>query len=64
MTKIYYNVQCVKAGHELHETYHYVTFYFMKKDSKRCWDNTAPESIHIKDESKCVLAFAFIFGVN
>ena len=50
--------------HEFHETYHSVTFYFMKKDSKRCCDTTTPESIHTKDESKRGIAFAFIFGVN
>ena len=48
--------------HEFHQTS--VTFYFMKKDSKRCCDTTMPESIHTKDESKCSSAFAFIFGVN
>ena len=36
----------------------------MEKDSKRCCDTTAPESIHTKDESKRGSAFAFIFGVN
>ena len=50
--------------HELHETCHSVTFYFMKKDSKRCCDIRMPESIHTKDESKRGSAFAFIFGVN
>ena len=50
--------------HEFHETCHSVTFYFMKKDSKRCCDTTTPESIHTKDESKRGSAFAFIFGVN
>ena len=50
--------------HEFHETCHSVTFYFMKKDSKRCRDTTTPESIHTKDESKRGSAFAFIFGVN
>ena len=50
--------------HELHETCHSITFYFIKKDSKRCCDTTTPESIHTKDESKRVIAFAFIFGVN
>ena len=29
--------------HEFHEIYHSVTFYFMKKDSKRCCDTTTPE---------------------
>ena len=48
------------VGHEFHETCHSVTFYFMKKDSKRCCDTTMPESIHTKDESKCGSAFAFI----
>ena len=52
------------AFHEFHETCHSVTFYFMKKDSKRFWDTTTPESIHTKDESKRGSAFAFIFGVN
>ena len=50
--------------HEFHETCHSVTFYFMKKDYKRCCDTTMPESIHTKDESKRGSAFAFIFGVN
>ena len=50
--------------HEFHENCHSVTFYFMKKDSKRCCDIMAPESIHTKDESKRGSAFAFIFGVN
>ena len=50
--------------HEFHETCHSVTFYFIKKDSKRCCDTTTPESIHTKDESKRGTAFAFIFGVN
>ena len=52
------------ATHEFHEACHSVTFYFMKKDSKRCCDNIMRESIHTKDESKCGFAFAFIFGVN
>ena len=51
-------------AHELNETCHSVTFYVMKKDSKRCCDTTTPESIHTKDESKRGSAFAFIFGVN
>ena len=50
--------------HEIHETCHSVTFYFKKKDSKRCCDITTPESIHTKDESKRGSAFAYIFGVN
>ena len=50
--------------HEFHENHHSVTFYFIKKDSKRCSDTTTPESIHTKDESKRGSAFAFIFGVN
>ena len=50
--------------YEFHETCHSVTFYFMKKDSKRSCDTTTPESIHTKDESKRGSAFAFIFGVN
>ena len=50
---------------KFHENCHSVTFYFMKKDSKRCCgDTTTPESIHTKDESKRGFAFAFIFGVN
>ena len=49
---------------EFHETCYSVTFYFIKKDSKRCCDTTTPESIHTKDESKRGIAFAFIFGVN
>ena len=53
-----------EAYHEFQETCHSTTFYFMKKDSKRCCDTTMPESIHTKDESKCRTAFAFIFGVN
>ena len=52
------------TGHEFHENCHSVTFYFMKKDSRRCCDTTTPESIHTKDESKRGSAFAFIFGVN
>ena len=58
---------CCLSGvfkHEFHETCPSVTFYFMKKDSKRCCDTTAPESIHTKDESKRGTAFAFIFSVN
>ena len=54
----------LQAGHEFHETCHSVTFYFMKKDSKRYCDTTMPKSIHNKDESKLGTAFAFIFGVN
>ena len=54
----------ILTEHECHETCHPVTFYFMKKDSKRCCDTTTPESIHTKDESKRGSAFAFIFGVN
>ena len=50
--------------HEFHETCHFVTFHFMKKDLKRCCDTTTPKSIHTKDESKRGSAFAFIFGVN
>ena len=53
-----------KETHEFYETCHSVTFYFIKKDSKRCCDTTTPESIHTKDESKRGSAFAFIFGVN
>ena len=49
---------------EFHETCHSVTFYFVKKDSKRCRDTSTPESVHTKDESKRGSAFAFIFGVN
>ena len=52
------------GGLEFRETCHSVTFYFMKKDSKRCCDTTMLESIHTKDESKRGSAFAFIFGVN
>ena len=54
----------IQATHEFHENCHSITFYFMKKDSKRCCDTITPESIHTKDESKCDFAFAFIFGVN
>ena len=43
---------------------HSVTSYFMKIDSKLCFDTTIPEAIHTKDESKQGSAFAFIFGVN
>ena len=50
--------------HEFYETSHSVTFYYMKKDSKRCCVTTMPESIHTKDDSKRSFAFAFIFGVN
>ena len=53
-----------QSWHEFLETCHSVTFYFIKKDSKRCCDTTTPESIHTKDESKRSSAFAFIFGVN
>ena len=53
-----------RVYHEFHETCHSVTFYFKKKDSKRCSDITTPESIHTKDESKRGSAFAFIYGVN
>ena len=53
-----------ETQHEFHETCHSVTFYFMKKDTKRCCETTTPESIHTKDESKRGSAFAFIFGVN
>ena len=52
------------TGHEVHETCDSATFYFMKKDFKRCCDTTMSESIHTKDESKRGTAFAFIFGVN
>ena len=38
--------------HKFHGNCHSVTFYFMEKDSKWCCDNTVPESIHTKDESK------------
>ena len=58
------NLIGIEGEHELHETYHSVTFYFMKKDCKRCCDTTTPGSIHTKDESKRDSAFAFIFGVN
>ena len=54
----------IRNCHEFHETCHSITFYFMKKDSKRCCETTTPESIHTKDESKRGSAFAFIFGVN
>ena len=59
-----FNGNVIDAYSDFHETYHSVTFYFMKKDSKRCCDPTTPESIHNKDESKRGSAFAFIFGVN
>ena len=49
---------------EFPETFHSVTFYFTKKDSKRCCDATTPESIHTNDESKGGSAFTFVFGVN
>ena len=39
-------------------------FACLQKDAKQCCDNTMPESIHTKDESKRGSAFAFIFGVN
>ena len=52
------------CDHGFHETCHSVTFYFMKRQSKRCCDITTPQSIHTKDESKRGSAFAFIFGVN
>ena len=53
-----------QTEHEFHEIRHSITFYFMKKDSKRCCDTSTPESIHTKDESKHGSVFAFIFGVN
>ena len=53
-----------RVWHVFHEACHSVTFYIMKKDSKRCCDTTTPESIQTKDESKRGSAFAFIFGVN
>ena len=53
-----------EGGHEFHETCHSVTFYFMKRDFKRCCDTITLESMHTKDESKRSSAFAFIFGVN
>ena len=34
----------------------------MKRDSKRCFDITTPESIHSKDESKRGSVFAFILS--
>ena len=52
------------AYHEFRETCRSVTFYFVKKDSKRCCDTITLESIHTKDESKHGSAFAFIFGMN
>ena len=57
-------VKILKVIREFQETCHSLTFYFVKKDSKRCFDTTTPESIHTKDESKRGSAFAFIFGVN
>ena len=53
-----------RMEHEFYETCHSITFYFMKKDAKRCCDTTTPKSIHTKDESKRGSVFAFIFGVN
>ena len=66
MIKLFSLINCLLVCniHEFHETCHSVTFYFMKKDSKRCCDTIKPESIHTKDESKRGSAFAFIFGVN
>ena len=63
-TKVPSRIHRLYAGHEFHETCHLVTFYFMKKDSKRCCDTATPESIHTKDESKRGSTFAFIIGVN
>ena len=63
-TKKLLRIQYNTTVHELHETCHSVTFYFMIKDSKRCCDTTTPESIHTKDESKRDSVFAIIFGVN
>ena len=40
-----------RTVHEFHANHHSITFYFIKKDSKRCCDTTTPESIHTKDES-------------
>ena len=48
-----------QSQHEFHETCHSLTFYFMKKDSKRCCDTTMPESIHTKDESKLQFSACF-----
>ena len=39
-------------------------FICLQKEAKQCCDETMPESIHTKDESKRGTAFAFIFGVN
>ena len=39
-------------------------FVCLQKDVKQCCDATTLESIHTKDESKCGIAFAFIFGLN
>ena len=62
--RIYQDVFSQNLTHEFHETCHSFTFYFLKKDFRRCCDTTTPESIHTKDESKRGFAFAFIFGVN
>ena len=64
MMNVDYYILLYFTFHEFHETCHSVTFYFKKKDSKRCCDTTMPESIHTKDESKRGTAFAYIFGVN
>ena len=39
-------------------------FVCLQKDAEQCFEDTTPESIHIKDESKRGTAFAFIFGMN
>ena len=39
-------------------------FVCLQKDAKQFSDATTLESIHTKDESKCVFTFAFFFGVN
>ena len=50
----------VSSPHEFHETCHSVTFYVMNKDSKRCCDTTAPESIHSKDEQNLLSSLVWI----
>ena len=58
-------VQCVTLVRAiswiLWNLFHFISW---KKDSKWCCYTTTPKSICTKDESKHVIMFAFIFGVN
>ena len=42
------------SEHEFHETCHSVTFYFLKKDSKRCCDTTMPDQFTPKMKANAV----------